>query len=68
MKSSNNISSLLEIKSLGLWKVKCRFLANQTTSVGVIGPFGKGVTNKELPQALAFEGYQGATAERIFNG
>ena len=68
MKSSDNISSLLEIESLGPWKVKCRLPANQTTSVGVIGPFGKGVTNEELSQALASEGHQGATAERIFKG
>jgi hypothetical protein len=43
-------------------------VANQTISIGVIVPFGKGVTNKELSQALASEGYQEATAERIFKG
>jgi hypothetical protein len=68
MKTSENISFLLEVESLGPWKVKCRLPANHTTSVGVISPFGKEVTNEELTQALASEGYQGATAERIFKG
>ena len=68
MKNTEKVSSLLEIESLGPWKVKCRLPANHTTSIGVIGPFGKGVTNEELTQALTFEGHQGATAERIFKG
>ena len=68
MKNTENVSSLLEIESLGPWKVKCRLPANHSTSVGVIGPLGKGVTNEELTQALIYEGHQGATAERIFKG
>jgi hypothetical protein len=54
------------MESLEPWKVKCRLPANHFTSVGVIGPLGKGVTNEELTQALTYEGHQGASAERIF--
>jgi hypothetical protein len=40
MKTPEDISLLLEVKELGLWKIKCRLLVCHTTSVGIIGPFG----------------------------
>ncbi|KAF2348053.1 hypothetical protein FHG87_021189 [Trinorchestia longiramus] len=59
---------LLKITEIGPWKVKCRFPANQSTSVGVIGPFGEDTSNEDLTEALKEAGFKGALAERIFKG
>ncbi|KAF2354476.1 hypothetical protein FHG87_014765 [Trinorchestia longiramus] len=61
-------SELLKITEIGPWKVKCWLPANQSTSVGVIGPFGKGTSNEDLTGALKEAGFNGAVAERIFKG
>ncbi|KAF2352550.1 hypothetical protein FHG87_016692 [Trinorchestia longiramus] len=61
-------SELLKITEIAPWKVKCLLLANQSTSVGVIGPFGKDTSNKDLTEALKEAGFNGAVAERIFKG
>ncbi|KAF2363483.1 hypothetical protein FHG87_005767 [Trinorchestia longiramus] len=42
--------------------------ANQSTSVGVIGPFGEDTSNEDLTEALKEAGFKGALAERIFKG
>ncbi|KAF2354350.1 Palmitoyltransferase DHHC domain [Trinorchestia longiramus] len=59
---------LLKITEIGPWKVKCQFPANQSTSVGVIGPFGEYTSNEDLTEALKEAGFKGALAERIFKG
>ncbi|KAF2356806.1 hypothetical protein FHG87_012443 [Trinorchestia longiramus] len=45
-------SELLKITEVGPWKIKCRLPANQSTSVGVIGPFGEETSNEDLTGAL----------------
>ncbi|KAF2347399.1 hypothetical protein FHG87_021847 [Trinorchestia longiramus] len=61
-------SELLKITELGPWKVKCRLPANQSTSVGVIGPFGEDTSNENLTGTLKEAGFNEAVAERIFKG
>ena len=68
MKTSQGVSHLLEVEKLGMWKIKCRLPASQTTSAGVIGPFGSEVSNEELTEALTSAGHLGVTAERILKG
>ncbi|KAF2354738.1 hypothetical protein FHG87_014509 [Trinorchestia longiramus] len=41
---------------------------NQSTSVGVIGPFGEDTSNEDLTEVLKEAGFKGALAERIFKG
>ncbi|KAF2362152.1 hypothetical protein FHG87_007086 [Trinorchestia longiramus] len=40
-KHYEDVSPFLSVLEIGAWKVKCRLPANQITSVGAIGPFGK---------------------------
>ncbi|KAF2357097.1 Zinc finger CCHC-type [Trinorchestia longiramus] len=61
-------SELLKITEIGPWKVKCRLSASQSTSVGVIGPFGEGTSNEDLTEALKEAGFNGAVADLIFKG
>ncbi|KAF2346676.1 hypothetical protein FHG87_022567, partial [Trinorchestia longiramus] len=61
-------SELLKTTEIGPWKVKCQLPANQSTSVGVIGPFGEDTSNEDLTEALKEAGFKGALAERIFKG
>ncbi|KAF2343645.1 hypothetical protein FHG87_025599 [Trinorchestia longiramus] len=61
-------SELLKTTEIGPWKVKCRLPANQSTSMGVIGPFGEDTSNEDLTEALKEAGFEGALAERIFKG
>ncbi|KAF2345237.1 Ribonuclease H domain [Trinorchestia longiramus] len=61
-------SELLKTTEIGPWKVKCRLPANQSTSVGVIGPFGEDTSNEDLTEALKEAGFEVALAERIFKG
>ncbi|KAF2357068.1 Reverse transcriptase domain [Trinorchestia longiramus] len=53
-------SELLKTTEIGPWKVKCRLPANQSTSVGVIGPFGEDTSNEDLTEALKEAGFEGA--------
>ncbi|KAF2344352.1 hypothetical protein FHG87_024892 [Trinorchestia longiramus] len=61
-------SELLKTTEIGPWKVNCRLPANQSTSVGVIGPFGEDTSNEDLTEALKEARFEGALAERIFKG
>ncbi|KAF2348467.1 hypothetical protein FHG87_020777 [Trinorchestia longiramus] len=61
-------SELLNITDIGPWKVKCWLPTSQSTSVGIIGPFGEDTSNKDLTEALKVAGFKGAVAERIFKG
>ncbi|KAF2363667.1 F-box domain [Trinorchestia longiramus] len=54
-------SSVIEIEA---WKVKCHLPANQITSVGAIGPFGKDTSSEELTEALIDAGFGGVTVGR----
>ncbi|KAF2361668.1 hypothetical protein FHG87_007578 [Trinorchestia longiramus] len=42
--------------------------SSQSTSVGVIEPFGEGTSNEDVTEALKEAGFNGAVAERIFKG
>ncbi|KAF2343564.1 hypothetical protein FHG87_025680 [Trinorchestia longiramus] len=61
-------SELLKITEIGPWKIKCRLPANQSTSLGIIGPFGEDTSNEDLTEALKEAGFNGAVAEQIFKG
>ncbi|KAF2355595.1 Zinc finger CCHC-type [Trinorchestia longiramus] len=63
-----DLSELLKITEIGPWKVKCQLPASQSTSVGVIGPFGKDTSNEDLTEALKEAGFNRAVAEEIFKG
>jgi hypothetical protein len=63
-----NQSTLLNISKIGIWDVKCRLPMNQTSSIGVIGPFGEDTSDDELTEELIQMGHQGIRAERIFKG
>ncbi|KAF2349026.1 hypothetical protein FHG87_020215 [Trinorchestia longiramus] len=65
---NKNPSELLNVAEIGPWTVKCRLPASQSTSVGVIGLFGEDTSNEELTEALKDAGFNGAVAERIYNG
>ncbi|KAF2349162.1 Zinc finger CCHC-type [Trinorchestia longiramus] len=67
-KHYEDVSPFLSVLEIGAWKVKCRLPANQITSVGVIGPFGKDTTSEELTEALIDAGFGGVTVERIYKG
>ncbi|KAF2354491.1 hypothetical protein FHG87_014754 [Trinorchestia longiramus] len=51
---------------IGAWKVKCHLPANQITSVGTIGPFGKDTSSEELTEALIDAGFGGVKVEQIY--
>ncbi|KAF2349023.1 Zinc finger CCHC-type [Trinorchestia longiramus] len=62
------VSPFLSVLEIGAWKVKCRLPANQITSVGAIGPFGKDTSSEELTEALIDAGFGRVTVERIYKG
>jgi hypothetical protein len=59
---------LLEVKKLGLWKIKCKLPFSHTTSAGNIGPFGCEIFNDKLTEVLTSAGHLGVIAEKILNG
>ncbi|KAF2360672.1 Ribonuclease H domain [Trinorchestia longiramus] len=67
-KHYEDVSPFLSVLEIGAWKVKCRLPANQITSVGAIGPFGKDTSSEELTEALIDAGFGGVTVERIYKG
>ncbi|KAF2355924.1 Ribonuclease H domain [Trinorchestia longiramus] len=67
-KHYEDVSPFLIVLEIGAWKVKCHLPANQITSVGAIGPFGKDTSSEELTEALIDAGFGGVTVERIYKG
>ncbi|KAF2355367.1 Ribosomal protein S24/S35 mitochondrial conserved domain [Trinorchestia longiramus] len=67
-KHYEDVSPFLSVLEIGAWKVKCCLPANQITSVGAIGPFGKDTSSEELTEALIDAGFGGVTVERIYKG
>ncbi|KAF2343780.1 hypothetical protein FHG87_025464 [Trinorchestia longiramus] len=67
-KHYEDVSPFLSVLEIGAWKVKCRLPANQITSVGAIGLFGKDTSSEELTEALIDAGFGGMTVERIYKG
>ncbi|KAF2345167.1 hypothetical protein FHG87_024075 [Trinorchestia longiramus] len=63
-----DVSPSLSVLEIGAWKVKCCLSANQITSVGAIGPFGKDTSSEELTKALIDADFGGVTVERIYKG
>jgi hypothetical protein len=62
------MSCLLNINLLALWTIKCHLPVNLVRSVGVIGPLGEDVLNKDLAEALVLARHSNAMAERILKG
>ncbi|KAF2359202.1 hypothetical protein FHG87_010045 [Trinorchestia longiramus] len=67
-KHYEDVSPFLSVLEIGAWKVKCHLPANQITSVGAIGPFGKDTSSEELTEALIDAGFGGVTVERTYKG
>ncbi|KAF2368491.1 hypothetical protein FHG87_000743 [Trinorchestia longiramus] len=67
-KHYEDVSPFLSVLEIGAWEVKCRLPANQITSVGAIGPFGKDTSSEELTEALIDAGFGGVKVERIYKG
>ncbi|KAF2359492.1 hypothetical protein FHG87_009752 [Trinorchestia longiramus] len=67
-KHYEDVSPFLSVAEIGAWKVKCRLPADQTTSVGAIGPFREDITSEELTEALSDDGFEGVTVERMHKG
>ncbi|KAF2355111.1 hypothetical protein FHG87_014137 [Trinorchestia longiramus] len=67
-KHYEDVSPFLSVLEIGAWKVKCNLPANQITSVGAIGPFGKDTSSEELTEALIDAGFRGVTVEWIYKG
>ncbi|KAF2346441.1 hypothetical protein FHG87_022803 [Trinorchestia longiramus] len=65
-KHYENVSPFLSVAEIGPWKVKCCLPADQTTSVGAIGPFMEDTSNEELTEALIDAGFEGVTVERTY--
>jgi hypothetical protein len=66
--SVSSEDALLSVSKIGSWNVKCRLPINQTSSFGVIGPFGQDTTDEEVKEALTEGGYSVNSAQRIFKG
>ncbi|KAF2347357.1 hypothetical protein FHG87_021886 [Trinorchestia longiramus] len=67
-KHYEDVSPFLSVLEIGAWKVKCCLPANQITSVGAIGSFGKDTSSEELTEALIDAGFGGVTVECIYKG
>jgi len=64
--NNDDQENLLKVSQIGERKVRCRLTRAQTASVWVIGPIGLETSMDEITVVLITEGYENATAQRIF--